>query len=487
MGTRSDRRPARRGIGTRRASVVALVVAGLLAVLATGGCGARWDDAQLAEVRGRVAAAARSEGATGGPTGPAVDLADGSPTEPGSLGAAGGTGGGTGGSTSGGTTGGGGDTGGASGPLPCTAPSDEIGVTDDTITVGAISSLTGPVPGLGASSAAAVRAYVGYRNATGGVCGRKLVLKEADDGTDITRYRSTLEDFAGKVLGIAGGFAVGDIGSENVITKHSIPIVNTPTGRTGELPTVFDANPDFPKPDPIIGKYKHLYDLGARTVSMTYIAVDQSRTEANIQRGLMEAAGLKVVHVNELSLSTLSYDSAARAAANSGANYLWVTSDTNGQAAMARAVRDTGHDFLIKEFSYTSYGTTFIAQAGAAAEGITSWLRSLPTEEAAANRSMSTYVEWMNRVAPGSIMDLFSIDSYAAAKAFIDTIEKIPGPITRAGLVEQLAQLHDYDADGMFAPIDLGRDLSKGCFMAMIVKNGKWERYAPAGTGNFLC
>ena len=34
--------------------------------------------------------------------------------------------------------------------------------------------------------------------------------------------------------------------------------------------------------------------------------------------------------------------------------------------------------------------------------------------------------------------------------------------------------------------IDLGRDLSKGCFMAMIVRNGRWERLAPAG-GGYLC
>ncbi|MDQ2649704.1 MAG: ABC transporter substrate-binding protein [Actinomycetota bacterium] len=482
MGTRSGRQRARH--------VAVLVVGGLLAVVATGGCGARWDDEQLAEVRARATRSAPSGPNERGTSGSSSDVAAGSPTDPGlgTGGSAGTTGGaGTGGTGPGSTIGGGGDGGGPSGPLPCSAPSDEVGVTDREITVGAISSLSGPVPGLGSAAAAAVRAYVGYRNATGGVCGRKVVLREADDGTDISRYRTTLQDLATKVLGIAGGFAVGDIGSESIIAAHSLPVVNSPTGRTGELPTVFDINPDFPEPDPVIGKYQHLYDLGARTVSMSYIAVDQSRIEANIQRGLMEAAGLEVVHVNELPLSTLSYDSPARAAANSGADYLWVTADTSGQAAMARSVRDTGHQWLIKEFSYTSYGTSFISQAGSAAEGVTSWLRSLPTEEASSNPAMATFVEWMNRVSPGSPMDLFSIDSYVATKAFLDTLEKIPGPITREGLVEQLAQLHDYDAEGMYAPIDLGRDLSKGCFMAMIVRNGAWERYVPSGSGNYLC
>ena len=43
-----------------------------------------------------------------------------------------------------------------------------------------------------------------------------------------------------------------------------------------------------------------------------------------------------------------------------------------------------------------------------------------------------------------------------------------------------------HDADGMFAPITLGKDLSQGCFMAMVVRDGKWRRLVPAG-GGYLC
>jgi branched-chain amino acid transport system substrate-binding protein len=384
------------------------------------------------------------------------------------------------------TTAQGGDEGGPGGPLPCAAPSNETGVTDNEIVLGAISSLSGPVPGLGASAAAAVRAYVASRNATGGVCGRQLVLREGDDGTDSARYRSILRELGGQVLGISGGFAIGDIGAEDLINELGIPIVNSPTGRTGDLRWVVDINPDFPQPDMLIGKYKHLYEQGARKVSMTYIAVEQSRIEANIQRGLMEAAGLQIVHVNELSLATLSFDAAARAAANSGANYLWFIADTSGQAKMARSVHDTGHKWLFKEFSYTTYGTEFIELTGsAAAEGATSWIRSLPTEEAASNEAMAGYVEWMSRVAPGLPMDLFSIDSYVSTMVFVESLEGLTGPISREALIEQMLSIGSYDADGMFAPITLGQDLSQGCFMAMIVRDGAWQRLAPPS--GYLC
>jgi ABC-type branched-subunit amino acid transport system substrate-binding protein len=456
--------------------LTALVAAGLL-VLSTAACGARWSSDQRAEVLGRYQGSAAGGGrgnatATGanGPTAGTGEAAAATQQAggPSAAGAA--------------------DTAqqGAAGPLPCAAHSDEKGVTDTQITVGEISSLSGPVPGLGASAAAAVRAYVDNRNANGGVCGRQIVLKEADDGTDSSQYRSALQDMNPDVLGITGGFATGDLGAEDVINQDQIPIINSPTGHTGDLRWVFDINPNFPQPNMVIGKYKYLYDQGARKVSMTYIAVDQSRIEANIQRGLMEAAGLQIVHTNELPLSTLSYDAAARAAANSGADYLWFIADTNGAASMARSVADTNYDWKFKEFSYTTYGTNFIDLAGDAAEGATSWIRSLPTEEAASNPAMTTYVNSMNASAPGLPQDLFSIDSWASTEAFFEALETLPGPITREAVVDQLATMKNYDAGGMFAPIDLGDELSKGCFMAMIVRNGAWQRLAPEG-GGYLC
>lgn len=459
------------------------IVVAASVMLASAGCGARWNDEQRAAVLNRnegrsvsaTAAGDVSEGASGG-------LAeDAAASGTGAAGASGSP------SQSGGAAAGPKAAVGAGGSRPCAAPSKEKGVTDKQITVGAISSESGPVPGLGSSAAAAVRALVAQRNAAGGVCGRKIVLKEVDDGTDNARYRAALRALNPDVLGISGGFAIGDIGSESLVNELAIPIVNSPTGRTGELRWVFDINPDFPKPDMVIGKYKYLYDQGRRKVSMTYIAVDQSRIEANIQRKLMEAAGLEIVHVNELPLSTLSYDSAARAAANSGADYLWFIADTNGAANMARSVQGTGHKWPTKEFSYTTYGTKFIDIAGAeAAEGASSWLRSLPTEEASTNKAMADYVEWMNRVAPGMPQELFSIDSWVSAKVFFEALEALPGPITREAWVKQMETLDNYDAGGMYAPITLGKDLSKGCFMGMIVRGGKWTRMAPTGKG-YLC
>ncbi len=481
------------GIVTRRWRRAAAALAVAASMAATAGCGARWTDDQRAAVLSRdhqPTTAAAGESASVSPTTTAA-IGAGEP-------AASATGGGAGSSSAATSSGPDAAGGGApaspgdapaaeNGARPCDAPSDAPGVTADQIAVGSISSLSGPVPGLGASSAAAVRAYVAYRNASGGICGRRVVLKEADDGTDTGRYRSVLSQLVPDVVGIAGGFALGDVGGTEVVADNGVPVVNVPSGdAVTALPTAFDINPPYDNPDAVIGKYRYLRDHGASKVAMAYLAVDQSRAEARIQQRLMEAAGLRIAQVQELPVATLNYDAAARKVANSGADYLFFIGDEHGNGSMAASMHDTGYQLKFAEYFTFSYGADFIDLAGAdAAEGATSWIRTMPNEEAGTNAEMSAFVDWMGRVSPGDVKDVFAADSWAGAKAFFDSLESLPGPISRKSLVAQLASVGTYDAGGMLGPIRLGAERTNGCFIAMQVRSGRWVRLAPA-TG-FLC
>lgn len=482
---------ARGSVRARRWSraLGALTVVVLLGGVA--GCGARWSDEQRAELasrtRGGGDGGGRSSGAGG--SGRGGDVV-------GDLGGALDGGGGTGGTGGGGTTGGGpgggpagsGGDGGAvaSGPRPCDAPSDAPGVADDRITLGAISTVSGPVPGLGASSEAAARAYVAYRNATGGVCGRQLVLRTADDGADNGRYRALVSQMNSQVLGIIGGLGTGDAGGAEVVGANQIPVVNTPISATFEaVPTVFDINPPFANVNQATGKFRYLYDQGVRTASIVYIAQDQTRSEAiGKQKPQMIAAGIRVVNEEAVPLATLSYDAVARSVANAKPDYVLLVADQTIGASFARSLHDTGYkakyvDYLI------AYASDFVQLAGAdAAEGATTWIRGLPNEERG-NREQAAFLEWMERVAPGVDADTFALDSWVAAKAFVDALEALPGPISREALLAQLRSVESYDAGGLLGPIQLGPKLNNGCAIAMQVVSGEWRRMAPAE--GFLC
>ena len=288
------------------------------------------------------------------------------------------------------------------------------------------------------------------------------------------------------MLGIAGGFAFGDVGATDLIEQAALPIVNIPSGDSVTvLPTAFDINPPFDSLDVVIGKYRYPFEQGARRVAMAYLAVDQSRAEANLQRRLMEAAGLEIVDVQELPLSTLSFDSTARRVASSGADYLFFIGDAHANVSMAQSMADTGYELRFAEYFTFTYGTDFIEAAGAASEGAVTWLRTLPNEDAAGNPEVAAFLEWMDQTDSGGVRDQFAADSWTGAKAFFDALEALPGPITREALVAQLQSTETYDAGGMLGPIRLGAERTNGCFVGMRVESGQWRRMAPAS--GFIC
>ena len=375
---------------------------------------------------------------------------------------------------------------GSSGPRPCQAPSNAPGVTDAEITIGSISTLSGPVPGLGSNGAAVMRAYVAYRNATGGVCGRKVVLRSADDGAENGRYRSLVDELNPKILGLVGGTAAGDAAGAERVEAHGMPIVSaTFSVAMGHASTAFDISPTFKDVHQPIGKYDFIYQQGARNASIVTVSNDLSRAEATSQRAQMEASGIRIVHYLEVPLSTLSWDASARAVANSGADYFLFIYDPGTSAAMARAMEASGYKGLKFAEYITAYGSKFIELGGAATEKSIGFTRTAPNEDASPTPNQAAFLEWMARVAPDSKTDTFAADGWSAATAFFEGLEALPGPISREALMSHLNGVSSFDAGGLLGPINLGESTSNGCGVWMQVVNQRWQRLTPAQ--GFLC
>lgn len=367
--------------------------------------------------------------------------------------------------------------------LPCSAPSNAPGVTDDMVSVANLATVTGPIPGLAETSREAARAYVAFLNASGGVCGRRVEIRTVDDGTDGARARQLIKDLGPQVLGFVGIFSPVSGAAAPLVEDQRLPVTGTASGpEIRAVSTFFDINP-IP-PVGVVDKFDYLISQGVRTASVVTLAADAAIQELNEHQAQMEAAGIEVVNRQLLPLTTLSYDSAARSVANSKADYLFFLGTGSMDAGMARSMRDTGYELKFEEY-LTGYGSNFTELAGAAADGTSSWIRSLPVEETGSNPALDTFLQWMATTSPGTPTDVFAVDAWAATKAFFDALEQLPGPITRASLVEQIRTFTDYDADGMIGRINFADGISNGCLIGMRFTGGSWRRIAPS-TG-FLC
>lgn len=370
--------------------------------------------------------------------------------------------------------------------LPCTAPSTAPGVTADELAIGSISTLSGPVSGLGETGAASMRAYVAYRNATGGVCGRKVVLRFADDGTELGRYRAAVVDLNSKVLGLVGGTAAGDAGGVERAEAFGMPVVTaTFSVEMGRASTAFDISPGFEDIHKPIGKYDFMYRQGVRNASIVTVGNALTRAEVAFQRAQMEASGIKIVNFQELPLSTLSFDAPARGVANSGADYLLFIYDPGNSAAMAKSLQGTGYKGLKFAEYVTAYGSKFIEVGGPATEKAVGFVRTAPNEDPNPTPNQALFLKWMSQIEPRYSRDTFAADSWAAATAFFDGLEALPGPISREALLAHLNTLTSFDARGLLGPINLGESFSNGCGVWMQVVNQKWQRLTPAQ--GFLC
>ena len=59
--------------------------------------------------------------------------------------------------------------------------------------------------------------------------------------------------------------------------------------------------------------------------------------------------------------------------------------------------------------------------------------------------------------------------------------------ITRKAVLDTLAGIHAFDADGMWATTDIGNHVPPSCFISTQVKGGKFVRVYPKKVGTFDC
>lgn len=87
---------------------------------------------------------------------------------------------------------------GSGGAADASAP----GVTEDTITLGHLTDLSGPFGAVGKEYVAGAELFVRNRNADGGVCGRDLALEVRDHGYDAQKAATAYRELSDKVFGM---------------------------------------------------------------------------------------------------------------------------------------------------------------------------------------------------------------------------------------------------------------------------------------------
>ncbi len=487
-------------------------VVGVAILLTLTACGTRADDGL------RQQAARAALGTDGGSTSSGDDGSaggsTGSGTAGGSTGSGAGTGGASGGTTGGGTTGGvgttgggtgsagstggtsggatGGTTGGAPAPAGGNGGATDIGVTATKITLGNVSDLSGPVPGLFQGATIGAQAYYAKVNSEGGIFGRKLEIKVGDGQLDCGQNKAKTQDLVGKVFAFVGSFSLyDDCGASVLADNPGVPDIHGALGpKSQALASNFSVAP--------LGKgwrtgplayYNKKYGAKWKKIGAIYANVGTGPTLWENTKKAITASGGAVAFDQPYGATDTDFTSAIIRMRQEGVQMIYInTTDGATTARFVKAARGQNVDWPII-FGATAYDSNFLKQAGADAEGVFNdqqFAQFFNADDAAKIPAVAEFQKWTDIVAKGETKDIFAIYGWSSAQLFVEALKKAGPRAKRADVMAALKTITTFDANGLLAPANPPAKKPATCWVLNQVKNGKFVRVdTPAST--FRC
>jgi ABC-type branched-subunit amino acid transport system substrate-binding protein len=475
-------------VKTKRLQFVALLVA--LATLSAA-CGARLNDTQRAAVRasqtGTAVRGAADDGTDGGGLAGSTDttLASGDGTDTGSVG------GGTHTTTATGT-----GTQGASvnvhaAPAGGNGGATDTGVTASSITLGNVSTLTGPVPGLFAGAVAGAQAVVAYENSLGGLWGRQIRLDARDDQFDTGQNRTQTIDLIGKSLAMLGSFSLYDDAAADQLTQAKVPDISHALG-DGRLavPTNFSIQPGVK--GGTLGPFNYFKQHNPDVVTKVGSIESDIPSAKKLHDGYRragESLGFKWLYDRAIGSTETDFTSDVVRMRDNGVKMVYLISVDDATAArFAKAMKSQGFKPEVFLVGGSGYDADVIAKAGDAADGmlVASSTALYGGEDAGAVPEVALMDKWIQKVKPGFTPDIFAAYAWASGRLMFQAMEAVGPKVTRAALNDAIKKIGSFDDNGLFAPSNPGAKGPASCWILLKVAGGKYTRTDSPATG-FRC
>ena len=472
---------------TTKLRFVSLLVA---LAMVSAACGARLNDAQRTALRAGQGTAVR--GATDDNTG------DGSGASTDTTLATGETD--TGGSSSGGAThtttasGGGNQAAGVNVhamPAGGNGGATDTGVSASSITLGNVSTLTGPVPGLFAGAVAGAQAVVAYENSLGGLFGRQIRLDARDDQFDTGQNRTQTIDLIGKSLGMLGSFSLYDDAAADQLTQAKVPDLSHALG-DGRLavPTNFSIQPGVK--GGTLGPFnyfkQHNPDVITKVGSIESDIPSAKKLHDGYKRAGM-SVGYKWLYDRAIGSTETDFTSDVVRMRDSGVKMVYLISVDDATAArFAKAMKSQGFKPEVFLVGGSGYDADVIAKAGDAAEGmlVASSTALYGGEDAGAVPEVALMDKWIQKVKPGFTPDIFAAYAWASGRLLFQAMENVGPKVTRAALNDAIKKIGVFDDSTLFAPSNPGAKGPASCWILLKVVGGKYTRTDSPKTG-FRC
>jgi ABC-type branched-subunit amino acid transport system substrate-binding protein len=368
------------------------------------------------------------------------------------------------------------------------------GVTKNSVTVGNVSIVSGPVPGLFEGAAIGTKAYFDYINSTkGGVNGRKLAVNGTDDAFSGETNRTETQDAVASDFGLVGSFSLFDsYGCKALAQNPGVPDVSvTLDPVTNALPNVFSAQPLAVGSGLGPLQYYKKHFPKDTTVGTIVSNVQTSLSQWTGQKAALEHEGYHVAYVRDVGPTETDFTTDVISMRNDHVNAVDLTAvDWQvGAEFVQNAAAQGWHPGLI--FSAGPiYADQFVSHAGgpAATNGIQigQGQALYLGQDANTIPADKLFLSYVKKVSPSWTPDLFTLYGWASGALFVQALQAAGPNPTRGSVLAQLKKITSFNASGLIAPANPAQKKPASCYVMMQIKNGNYVRTQPAKSG-FSC
>lgn len=375
-------------------------------------------------------------------------------------------------------------------PAKITGTLSGPGVTASTITIGQITTITGPVPGLFQGANDGLDAWAAWINANGGIDGRQIKITHVDDGFNCTAYTNAMKQFNTSAFAVVGNFTLEDTCGKAVLN----PNPNLIDIQAGALdPTLYSIpNVYAPSPTPpgaVTTGLEYFKSKFPNDIKKAGALVGASAAVNGKEEQLTaKSLGYNYVYTRTIGDFETNYTSDILRMKNAGVKIVDMTdvAVTNTADFLQQAAQQSFHPDVV--FGASAYDAKMFKLLGNVSLANNILYTTLPFalylgQDRATNPGVNTFLTWSQNAHPGAAPDLYGVDAWAAGQLLIKAMQAAGSNVTPATTEAAIKGVTNFDADGLIGPSSPGTKTPSHCVVVAAVQGGQWKRLDPPSSG----
>ena len=329
------------------------------------------------------------------------------------------------------------------------------GVTPTSITVGTISTQTGPISSNFSSLIYGERAYFDYINAEGGINGRKIDLKYTlDDGgnpSQFTQLANTLinQDHVFAVTGVATAFFSPSLFVEAKIPTYGYNVTENWAGP----PNLFAAGGSvIYTPAEAPGAAYVARSTKSTKIAIVAYGVASSAAVCQAAGTGLKKAGNQVVYTDyKVAYPGTTVATDVQRMKQAGVNMILTCMDVQGNVTMARAVQQYG--LKTNQLWLNGNDQSTLNQNKSLMQNIYFYVAHVPfTAPTSKYPGLKLYLTQMNKYEPNYTLDEVAMQGWESAALFAAGVKAAGANLTQANVIAQTNKLTAFTAGGLTTP-----------------------------------